>query len=394
MCWSERTRFAISLIWVSSNRRITWQVDGSLAPRQTEGNCRQIVLFFLQDLDFEWVVPTKDGIFFFFLDLIKTVQGQSHDVNRDVVCQLPPEAGHPQKIVVIFKKFANDMNDATRRRWNIFNKALPGMYPTRVDWCCYALYSSQARKQAWKHWVQGAKARQSGTKDTFTESERSEMEVVFEKKNVASCCLTSSSKKVRGGNQSICGWSLEKTCGNEVEQRVSTRVGGNISKLVQKIWTMSPLQDEFVGHKIVYKAAHWSQSRQGNWCVGGRSQWNETRRKTSTVRFFMHTRVQRVPLGRINWQQSGIQFQCCYTSSRCASMAVSPTVGDMKSTKCRYKTSHNQWNFSIWFITERRDSVLGRIASDLQGMECRMEVRSIVKVRRLGRQWFFTTVME
>ena len=36
----------------------------------------------------------------FHIDL-KTafLQGQSYDVNRDVVCQLPPEAGHPKKIL-------------------------------------------------------------------------------------------------------------------------------------------------------------------------------------------------------------------------------------------------------------------------------------------------------
>ena len=28
------------------------------------------------------------------------LQGQSYDVNRDVVCQLPPEAGHPPCIAV------------------------------------------------------------------------------------------------------------------------------------------------------------------------------------------------------------------------------------------------------------------------------------------------------
>ena len=27
-----------------------------------------------------------------------SLQGQSYDVNRDVVCQLPPEAGHPPHI--------------------------------------------------------------------------------------------------------------------------------------------------------------------------------------------------------------------------------------------------------------------------------------------------------
>ena len=40
------------------------------------------------------------------------LQGQSYDVNRDVVCQLPPGAGHPPYIAARLKKLAYGMNDA------------------------------------------------------------------------------------------------------------------------------------------------------------------------------------------------------------------------------------------------------------------------------------------
>ena len=36
-------------------------------------------------------------------------------------------------------------------------------------------------------------------------------------------------------------------------------------------------------------------------------------------------------LVQINWLQSRTQFQCCYQFSRCASMADSPTVSDVKA---------------------------------------------------------------
>ena len=69
----------------------------------------------------------------FHIDL-KTafLQGQSCDVNRDVVCQLLPEAGHPPFIAARSKKPAHGMNDAPRRLWNILDKALRGngMVPT------------------------------------------------------------------------------------------------------------------------------------------------------------------------------------------------------------------------------------------------------------------------
>ena len=85
----------------------------------------------------------------FHIDL-KTafLQGQSYDVNRDVVCQLPPEAGHPPNIAARLKKPAYGMNDAPRRIWNILDKALRthGMIPPRAGRCCYVLYSIQARE--------------------------------------------------------------------------------------------------------------------------------------------------------------------------------------------------------------------------------------------------------
>ena len=74
-------------------------------------------------------------------------QGPSHGVNRDVVCQLPPEAGH-LFFAARLKKPAYGINDAPRRWWNILDEALCGygMVPTRADRCCYVLYSTQTCK--------------------------------------------------------------------------------------------------------------------------------------------------------------------------------------------------------------------------------------------------------
>ena len=52
------------------------------------------------------------------------LQGQSYDVNRGFVCQLPPEAGHPPYIAARLKILAYGMNDDPRRWWNILDKAL------------------------------------------------------------------------------------------------------------------------------------------------------------------------------------------------------------------------------------------------------------------------------
>ena len=68
----------------------------------------------------------------FHIDL-KTVffQGQSYDVNRDVVCQLPPEASNPPDNAARLMKLAHAMNDAPRRWWNILDEARHGSHTSR-----------------------------------------------------------------------------------------------------------------------------------------------------------------------------------------------------------------------------------------------------------------------
>ena len=115
------------------------------------------------------------------------LQGQSYDVNRDVVCQVPPEAGRPPLIAATLKKPACGMNDAPRRWWNIHDEALHGygMVPTRAGRCCLLLYSLQSRKQAWKHWIQGTFAQQNGIKEAVTDSrDKSEMEATCGKRRI------------------------------------------------------------------------------------------------------------------------------------------------------------------------------------------------------------------
>jgi len=71
------------------------------------------------------------------------LQGEEYDLHRDVVFQLPPEAGYKPWIAARLKKPAYGMNDAPRRWWNKIDTALRnyGMGPTRADLCTYLLYS-------------------------------------------------------------------------------------------------------------------------------------------------------------------------------------------------------------------------------------------------------------
>ena len=63
------------------------------------------------------------------------LQGEEDDAARDVVCQLPPEAGLPSYIGARLKKPAHGMNDAPRRWWKRIDGSLlkNGMVPTRAD---------------------------------------------------------------------------------------------------------------------------------------------------------------------------------------------------------------------------------------------------------------------
>ena len=145
-------------------------------------------------------------------------------MNREVVCHLPPEAGHPPFIAARLKKRANGMNDALRRWWNIHDKALRsyGMVPTRAGRCCYVLFSVQSRKQAWEYWIPGAISQQKGTKDAFTDSrEQSEMGGAFEKKKKTLDPVAGS--PAVGKINHLFVDDLFGTGGNETEQRALTR---------------------------------------------------------------------------------------------------------------------------------------------------------------------------
>ena len=153
-------------------------------PRQAEGlPTDRFTCFHKTRISDELPHGSQQKLDLFHIDL-KTafLQGQSNGVNRDVVCQVPPEAGHPPYIAAILKKPAYGMNDAPRRWWNILDKALRSndMVPTRADRCCYVLYSITSRERAWEYWGQRTIAQQHGTGDALTESrERSEMEAAF-----------------------------------------------------------------------------------------------------------------------------------------------------------------------------------------------------------------------
>ena len=74
------------------------------------------------------------------------LQGDKFDANRDMVCQLPPEAGYPPYTAGRLIRSAYGLKDAPRLWWNRLDKTFRtrlGMTPTRADRCCYVMHKDQ-----------------------------------------------------------------------------------------------------------------------------------------------------------------------------------------------------------------------------------------------------------
>ena len=161
----------------------------------------------------------------FLIDL-KTafLQEQSYGVNRDVVCQLPPEAGHHPFFAARLKKPAYGMNDASRRWWNILEKALCsyGMVPTRADRCCYVLYSTQSRERTCN---QNNSTQWHDTSNNSTKQRvRTEACAAFENMLDPIAGSPATGKPVAGIINLLVD-DIFGTGGTEMEQRVLSRLG-------------------------------------------------------------------------------------------------------------------------------------------------------------------------
>ena len=74
------------------------------------------------------------------------LQGQYFDAHRNIVCQIPKEAGYPPYMAARLKRAAYGLNDAPRPCWNRLDKVLRGqnLTPTRGDRCCYVRYEHRS----------------------------------------------------------------------------------------------------------------------------------------------------------------------------------------------------------------------------------------------------------
>ena len=131
---------------------------------------------------------------------------------------------------------------------------------------------------------------------------------------------------------------LYGTSGNEMEQRVLTRR--------RKYFQVGP--EDWNDVAFTSQRIRWTQD----------SQKDPSGTKNLHCTPPTHT-MYRSPMGQINWLQSKTQFQCCCIFCRCASMAASPTVGDVKSlNKLARQIKSQPVKLQYWPLT-RPSRILG-----------------------------------
>ena len=242
---------------------------------------------------------------------------------------LPPEAGHPPYIASRLRKPAYGMNDAPRRWWNILDKARcsSGMVLTRADRCCYVFFSMNSREQTWN---QGDYS-QCKNKDNISikPSDRIEADGAYDRILNPIAGSPATGKNV-AGTINLFVDDLFETDGTEIEQRVLARPRKDFSSWLWRLeWCDIYRTKNSLDERFSIRIAHWGKPPKGHWWIERYSVEGNTKESLHCTPA-MHTR-KRSLLGQINWLQSRTQFQWCYKFSRCASMAASPTIGDVKA---------------------------------------------------------------
>ena len=265
------------------------------------------------------------------------LQGQAFDASRDVVCQLPPEAGHPAWMGARMVKPAYGLNDAPRRWWNKVDEKLLsyGMIPTRADRCCYVLYSDT------KYSDKPTKQLLADTvEDRYLMNKRSKsLELSPDVASTIDTALdyltdpvsgSPAAGRVTSGVLCLHVDDLFMAGDGEFQRRVIDRL-----KLDFKVGSEDLNTVEFCGQNVKWvpassnTVAHISISQTKSIDELREVEFDHSLRDDVLCDPHLHTEFRSV-LGMINWLQSRTQFQACYEFSRCASASAAPKIQHLR----------------------------------------------------------------
>ena len=261
------------------------------------------------------------------------LQGEAYDHLRDIICQLPSEAGHPPYIAARLKRPAYGLNDAPRRWWNIIDKALReyGMVPTRADRCCYVLHSTKATKSKEQVSRERTYERSLDPKDL----ERA-MDYLLDP-----IYGSPSHGKIVVGVLCLHVDDLFMAGNKEFHHRVIEALKRDFQVGSEDINDIM-----FVGQRI-----RWSNKGQTgayirvdqDLCIDELQEISVEKNMSDNMACSpQHHTAFRSVLGQINWLQSRTQYPFCYRFSRSASCAAAPTYGDIRTLNKLVRSIKNE----------------------------------------------------
>ena len=285
------------------------------------------------------------------------LQGNAFDEKRNVVCQLPPEAGHPPYMAARLKRAAYGLNDAPRLWWNRLDTKLRsyGLVPTRADRCCYVLYSNRSSLR--RKDVKGSEAKKAvhWTEEVVEPLDPAIWEASSFKNDSRAERLdvgrSSSKLDIDGALELLLdpitgsaakGKSVEGVVTIHVDDALMAGTPYFVKHVVDglrkdfKVGSEDKNDVLFVGQRIRWvdkdkpSTKHIRVDQERKVEELSEIKIDSSLRETLTCTPDLHTQFRSV-LGQVNWLQSRTQYQSCYLFSRSASASASPTVGDVKA---------------------------------------------------------------
>ena len=249
------------------------------------------------------------------------LQGEEYDWTRDVVCQLPPEAGLPSHIGARLKKPAYGMNDAPRRWWNRIDSSVLkyGMIPTRADRCLYVYYESNTKSEG-KQSLRSNPPQRNDKNQDYSELIEDFMNSVLDP-------VTGSPSK---GRKAI---GLMVLHVDDLFIVGSKKFWDEVVGKLKKDYQVG-FEDKgdvmFTGQRIRKQGIPIVMDQDKGIEELAEIQLDKTLTDDMTCPPSLHTEYRSV-LGALNWLQSRTQYASAYKFSRAASAAAAPKIADVKA---------------------------------------------------------------